>query len=157
MRADDGQDLAYPGLTFERRLRLVEEADVLDRDRRWVGEGLDKADLLVAEWRHLHPSHADHADDLTVLEDGNAKHRVHAVLAIRRPFVFRISKEIGDVHWPAFERGPTHQGVGGDRGRVCPLVVDELLDSAAGRDEMEDIPFTAEEISPLGSAEVRRV
>src|SRR5258706_13378858 len=111
MRADDAQDLAYPGLTFERGLRLVEGADVLDRDRRLVGEGLDKADLLVAEWCHLHPSHADHADDLTVLEDGNAKHRVHAVLAIRRPFVFRISKEIGDGHWPPFEGSQNQQSL----------------------------------------------
>ena len=46
---DHAQDFADRRLLFERFLGLVEEADVLDRERRLVGEGLDQRDLLVGE------------------------------------------------------------------------------------------------------------
>ena len=41
--ADDLQHLGGGGLLFERLLRLVEQAHVLDRDHRLVGEGLRRA------------------------------------------------------------------------------------------------------------------
>ena len=37
---------ARRGLLLERLFRLVEQADVLDRDDRLVGEGLEERDLL---------------------------------------------------------------------------------------------------------------
>ena len=42
------QDFRRRRLLIQRFLGLVEEADVLDRDRRLVGEGLHQRDLLVA-------------------------------------------------------------------------------------------------------------
>ena len=44
------QDLARRRLLLERLLGLVEQAHVLDRDHRLVGEGLEQRDLLVRKW-----------------------------------------------------------------------------------------------------------
>ena len=46
--ADDAQDLGRRGLLLERLLGLVEQAHVLDRDHRLVGEGLQQRDLACA-------------------------------------------------------------------------------------------------------------
>ena len=46
--ADHAQHFGRRGLLLERLLRLVEQAHVLDRDHRLVGEGLQQGDLLVA-------------------------------------------------------------------------------------------------------------
>ncbi len=53
-------------LSLEGLLRLVEQPDVLDRDRRLVGERLDKLDLLGSEGPHLVPGHADDANERPV-------------------------------------------------------------------------------------------
>ena len=47
--ADDLQHLGGRGLLLERLLGLVEQARVLDRDHRLVGERAQQADLLVGE------------------------------------------------------------------------------------------------------------
>ena len=47
--ADHLQHLGGRGLLLERLLGLVEQARVLDRDHRLVGEGLQQRDLLVGE------------------------------------------------------------------------------------------------------------
>ena len=47
--ADDPADLRRRRLPLERFLGLVEQAHVLDRDHRLVGEGLQQLDLLVGE------------------------------------------------------------------------------------------------------------
>ena len=46
---DHLQDLGGRGLPLERLLGLVEQAHVLDRDHRLVGEGLQQRDLLVGK------------------------------------------------------------------------------------------------------------
>ena len=51
--ADDAQHLGGRRLPLERLLGLVEQAHVLDRDHRLVGEGLEQRDLLVGERPHL--------------------------------------------------------------------------------------------------------
>ena len=60
--ADDAQDLGGRGLPLERLLGLVEQAHVLDRDHRLVGEGLEQLDLVLRERSGLAPGDADHAD-----------------------------------------------------------------------------------------------
>ena len=47
--ADDLQHLGGRGLLLERLLRLGEEASVLDRDHRLVGEGADQLELASSE------------------------------------------------------------------------------------------------------------
>ena len=49
--ADHLQHLGRRGLPLERLLGLVEQAHVLDRDHRLVGEGREQLDLLVGERR----------------------------------------------------------------------------------------------------------
>ena len=56
------QHLAGRGLLLERLLGLVEQAHVLDRDHRLVGEGAQQRDLLVAQRSGVLPHHADGAD-----------------------------------------------------------------------------------------------
>jgi hypothetical protein len=51
--ADDAQDLGRRGLPVERLLRFVEQADVLDRDHRLVGEDLQQPHVLVGEQARL--------------------------------------------------------------------------------------------------------
>ena len=59
---DDAQDLAGRRLLLQRlgevavaRLQLLEQADVLDRDHRLVGEGLEQLDLPVGNGSGLGP------------------------------------------------------------------------------------------------------
>ena len=59
--ADDAQDLGRRRLLLERLLGFVEQARVLDRDHRLVGEGLQQRDLLVAE-APVAAQDAKHAD-----------------------------------------------------------------------------------------------
>ena len=49
--ADDAQHLGRGRLLLQRLLRFVEQARVLDRDHRLVGEGLEQAAFLLAEGR----------------------------------------------------------------------------------------------------------
>ena len=72
---DDSQDLGGGGLLLERlgqlavaRLQLGEQADVLDRDDRLVGEGLEQRDLLVGERANLLATDEDGADGRAVAE-----------------------------------------------------------------------------------------
>ena len=59
---DHPQDFADRRLLLERFLRLVEQAHVLDRDRRLVGEGLHQRDLLVGEGPRFRTPEDDRAD-----------------------------------------------------------------------------------------------
>src|SRR2546425_969793 len=63
------KDLGDRGLTLERLLRFVKETDVLDRDRRLVGEARDELDLLWREWPDLVAAQRHHADRLAVTQD----------------------------------------------------------------------------------------
>ena len=68
-RLIDSQHLAGRRLLLQRlgqlavaRLHLLEQAGVLDRDHRLVGEGLQQLDLLVAERPHLGAAYDERAD-----------------------------------------------------------------------------------------------
>ena len=60
--ADHLQHLGGGGLLLERLLGLVEQARVLDRDHRLVGEGLQQRQLLVGEGLRRLARDADRAD-----------------------------------------------------------------------------------------------
>src|SRR4026208_217660 len=66
---DDPEDLRLRRLLLEglaevavARLQLLEEADVLDRDDRLGGKGLQEPDLPVGEGPHLLAAHRQDAD-----------------------------------------------------------------------------------------------
>ena len=69
--ADDPEDLGRRGLTLERLLRLVEEARVLDRDHRLVGERVHQTQLRVGEWLGPLPPQADDPHRFFVSEQGH--------------------------------------------------------------------------------------
>src|SRR6266567_4063541 len=67
--ADDLEDLGGRGLLLQRftqlaaaGLHLVEQANILDRDHRLVGEGRDQLDLLIGERGDYSPAQCQHAD-----------------------------------------------------------------------------------------------
>src|SRR2546422_9473880 len=77
--ADDLQHLAYGRLLLERLLRFIEQAGVLDRDSRLVGERFHQTDLICGERLRLHPRYADHPDHLVAAHHRHAQHRAVAV------------------------------------------------------------------------------
>src|SRR5215468_7555174 len=66
---DDPQHLSGCGLLLQCFARLVEQANVLDRDDSLIGEGLEEADLGVGKWCDLAPCYGDRTDCIAVLED----------------------------------------------------------------------------------------
>ena len=155
--ADHLQHVRDRGLLVERLFGLVEQADVLDRDRRLIGERLNQADLLVAEGIDLHPRHADDADDVVSPHDWYAEDRVHVVLAVRRPVVLGVFEEIRDVDGPLLDRRTPHERRAPDARRVRVLVCHELWQTAARRHEAEHIAVAAEDVRPVAVAEPIRV
>ena len=54
-------------------LDFVEKPDVLDSDRRLVGECGSQLDLLVGEWPHIRPCQSQNANCEAFPQHGNAK------------------------------------------------------------------------------------
>src|SRR5262249_46104042 len=65
-------------LLLQRLAQLVEQAGVLDSDDGLVGEVLDQLDLLVAERADLQAVDNDYANELSLLEHRDPKHRAIA-------------------------------------------------------------------------------
>src|SRR5271170_2372842 len=63
---EDLQDLGGRGLLFQSLARLGNEAGVLDRDHRLVGEGSDQFDLSLGKWLDSVARHGDDADHLAL-------------------------------------------------------------------------------------------
>ncbi len=79
--SDHAEHLRGRGLPLERLLGLVEQAHVLDRDYRLVGEGLEQRDLVIGERRGLRRRNDDRADEVSL-----AQHRrPRQCRASRRP------------------------------------------------------------------------
>ena len=80
--ADDPQDLARRRLLLERLLRLVEQAHVLDRDHRLVGEGCRERDLLFGKRPGNRACQDQNTDWGAFAEQRNAD---HGAISTRRP------------------------------------------------------------------------
>ena len=76
---DHPQDLGRRRLLLERLFRLVEQPDVLDRDHRLVGEGLQELDLPVGERPHLGPPDGDRPDRFGPAQQRHVEHCPEAV------------------------------------------------------------------------------
>ena len=119
--ADDVQHLGGRRLLLQRLLRLVEQAHVLDRDQRLVGERLGQRDLGVAERAgRLAPEH-QHADALAFADHRHHQRRRHAARRVDAPFSCSGSvdgRPIGQVQHPAGrEHARREVGGGVDRAR----------------------------------------
>src|SRR5205823_14095475 len=78
--ADDLEHVRRRRLLLQGVLRLVEEADVLDRDRSLAGEGLDQLDLTIGESPRHPPGETEDAEKAALGEDRHAQPSPGAVL-----------------------------------------------------------------------------
>lgn len=79
MLADQPQHLGHRGLQRQRRIELVEQLRVADRDRRLLAEGSEDAGLAVVERADLVAVHAQHAVQLTVDPQADRQKAAHVV------------------------------------------------------------------------------
>ncbi len=121
---DDPQDLRGCGLLLQGLchlrvdfseltvllLYLLEQPDVLDRDHRLVGEGLDQPDLLLREWRNDRARDRDGADRLAFPQQRHRHHRAQ----VARPAQVdlhgtqgRVAARVDDLHRSPVERRST--------------------------------------------------
>ncbi len=75
--ADGVEHVGHRCLALERRVEVVEQTGVLDRNRRLVGEGLQDRCLLLVERPNLEASDVDVADPLTLAEQWNRGEGTH--------------------------------------------------------------------------------
>ena len=109
---DHAQDFADRRLLLERFLRFVEQAHVLDRDRRLVGEGLHQRDLLVGESRRLRAPEDDRADRTVFAHQRDRQDcaEPEPLLMLSRVGVFGVEQrhEIGVIEGHAVDDRATH-------------------------------------------------
>ena len=108
--ADDAQDVGSGGLPLERLLGLVEQARVLDRDHRLVGERLQQCLLLLCEWAAIAVSGDNGADHRVLAQHGGGDQRVVAEL-LRHLLAAAGSRRISN------DRRELHRAAGADRFR----------------------------------------
>ena len=78
------------------RIQHLEQAHVLDRDHRLVGEGLQQLDLLVGEVSHVGARDRDRADRSALAQHGYAQAAAKAAnSAVSLSDVFRVGKHVG--------------------------------------------------------------
>ncbi len=94
---DDLQHLGGRGLLLQGLARLGEQPDVLNRNNRLVGEGLEQVDLRLRKRHDLAPRYGDRADRIAVLQDRHRQHGMHPSLADGRQRVFGVRGCIGDM------------------------------------------------------------
>ena len=83
-------------------LDLVEQAHVLDRDHRLVGEGRDELDLLVRERPHRTARQHDDADRGALAQQRHAQNGAVAGLLLDVAHaVVRVRQDVGDVNGAA--------------------------------------------------------
>ena len=83
------------------RLHLVEQAHVLDRDHRLVGEGLDEIDLALRIKARRIARQYDCALDLSVAQQRHAEHPSPTRQHARRQLKFLVFENVGDALDPA--------------------------------------------------------
>ena len=110
-------------------LHLVEQADVLDRDHRLVGEGGDEVDLLLRERFDALARQHDHADRFVLAQQRHAERR--ALAGQRGRFMQRVFGISHDIEY--LDRAPLEHGAAGDRAAVDgERVVREEVDIGLG-------------------------
>src|SRR5207253_1105682 len=77
---NDPKDLTHRRLLLERfakfaiaRFEFLEQANVLDRDDRLVGKGLQQSDLLVGEWPGFGPDDSNGEDRVPLVYERKGK------------------------------------------------------------------------------------
>src|SRR5439155_16231444 len=109
-RAGDGAEHSrLRCLSLERLLRLVEEANVFDRDRGLIGERLEQLDFARIERATRPSAGAKRARHLAVAYERDYQSRRRAVLG-----KLRMLRHIFDVLTSALSGRPAHDGIAVD-------------------------------------------
>jgi hypothetical protein len=103
----------------QRLLGLVEEANVLDRDHRLVGEGLEQLTCFSGNAPTSASRHADRADDLPLAEHGHAQQAAITRLLRAGPGgIVGILEHVRDQHRSASRTARGDHGVIAGRQRI---------------------------------------
>ena len=107
--ADDAENIGARPLLLQRLLRLVEQARVLDRDRRLIGKALQKRGFPLREGFGRRADHQDRAEAAVLrqhrrIEERRASQALGAFANGRRDT--RLGREIGNVVGAALANDP---------------------------------------------------
>src|SRR5262249_35745234 len=114
---DDAQDLGGRRLLLERLLDLFEQARVLDRDDRLVGERLQARNLRLGRVARIAPGHDDHADRHSIAQDRHAEHASPTPDGGGDLVILGIVQRVCDVHHLTADDYPAADRSGGGRAR----------------------------------------
>jgi len=152
------EDFARRRLLPQGLFRLVEEADVLDRDRRLVGEGFQEMDLLRCKWLGFLAPQDEYADDVLAALQGDADEGSD-VEETDAGVVFGIGLRVHDRG-----RSPIHQHAAGQAATVrldrliAPVPLHALLvDIADVRDQPPAVTFKLRDRAVIRGAQPYRV
>ena len=87
-------------------LHLLEQAHILDRDHRLVGEGLDESDLTRTEGADSLAHQDDRARDLAAMEQRNSERGADRGIAERSESVLGVCPDVGNVNRATFKDYP---------------------------------------------------
>jgi hypothetical protein len=105
------QDLRSRGLLFQRLARFGDQPCVLDRNDGLIGEGADKFNLPIGEWRNLLSREGNNADRRVLAHQRHAQNRTRLPQSDRfAQGIFRISGDVGDLHNPPLKGHPLSHG-----------------------------------------------
>src|SRR5690348_13753609 len=135
--ADCRQHFTRRALLVERFLRLVEEADVLQRDRRLVAERLQQRALALVERTHFAPTEQDRAERLSLAHKRNDEDGAVIELAGQR-LTQRILPAFGE-HVLDLDRAAIEERSAGDRRAVDRKRID-VVDRVRRRTARGEMP-----------------
>jgi hypothetical protein len=123
---------------------LVEQARILDRDDRLVGEGRHQLDLLLGEGPHLRSPDSEYADHPGLPQHGDSEDRADlAASLVLGPGVLGIGVGVVDVNDAALDERPTGRGLAARSMRMPPQDAEELGRIAVSHGHPIDLPVLA--------------
>ena len=156
--ADRAQDVADSRLAIERVFRLVEQAHVLDRDRRLIGKRFKQVDLFRRERLRLVSPEDEHADDVLAAGQRDADEGSDVEETNAR-VVLGIGLGVDDRG-----RSPVHKDAAGEASPVgldrlvAPVALHALLVDISGvRDDAPAVASEACDRSVIRGAQADRV
>jgi hypothetical protein len=134
-------------------LHFIEQPDVLDGDHGLVSKGLHQLNLPILERANVEPKKADDAECLTFARKRDAEGCLEAYeLLCLRPFVVRISKQIGYVYDVTFGYCSPEYRASVRLCRISPEMFDPFGRAAESRRKPELAAFLVTNSSDVGFA-----
>ena len=136
------------------RLHLVEQAHVLDRDHRLVGELLQQLFLGLRHRSSLGPADDDDAERLALAQHRHAQHAAPAHGRGKSLIVVRIGQRVlQSDHRPGEDGSSGYLGRVGPHRVLGPKQLDIVRAHVVAGDEMEQLAIEAEHVRKHASAE----